>query len=338
MRQQLSLIAVLFLVSACTTVGPESDPVRTYTGTTGVAADFGQTVPDEAYDGQRFLVTFNLHNQGATDINDSTGELVTELNTQNLFYLERVAENDAPARQTVSLEGKSDVRPNGEETSLSFGGFQIANRSRIGEFQDVEELLQARICYPYKTTLSDTLCVENALKSQASQPLCEAQTQSYQGNGGPVAITKVENVLVPVGRSENAFERQELVFDDGQIAGTRTVEESVEQVVQEPLLRITVRNKGRGTPQTGSSDLCSQSDGAQSTVRINATLGNTVMECDPNRIRLDNTGKGQTTCRATETLTTSTNYQSIFTSTLSYTYTDTVTKDINIRQRPGLNR
>jgi hypothetical protein len=319
-------------------IGPGSDPVKEFRGTEGVEARFGQEAPPRTvYDDQSFFVTLDLHNQGAASVNDTTGPIIAQLNTQNLFYLQQEDGREEAMRQEVTLEGKSDVRPTGEETSVSFGTFEVAPREELGEFQETTELLQARICYPYKTLESDTLCIENSIKdSRTSDPLCRASTKRYPGNGAPVAITKIENILIPVGQVEEVIQREELVFEDGRITGTQTVEEEVDQVVQEPVLKLTIRNKGDGRPVTGDNVCDPSTDGEENTVRVNARLGTTELECTPDLVRLDN-GKGTTKCRSTEGLTVNTNYETIFTGELSYTYIESITKDINIRQRPGFN-
>ena len=330
-------VVLATLVAGCQ-VGPDSDPVREFRGTEGVKAEFGNEAPPQTvYDDQSFFVTLDLHNQGATSVNDSTGPIIAQLNTQNLFYLQQEGGRTEDMRQEVTLDGKSDVRPNGEETSVSFGTFNVSPREQVGEFQETTELLQARICYPYKTLESDTLCIENSIRdSRTSDPLCRAGTKRYSGNGAPVAITKIENLLVPVGQVEEVINREELVFDDGRITGTRTVEEEVDQLVQEPVLKLTIRNKGGGRPITGDNVCDPDVDGEENTVRVNAELGNTELDCTPELVRLDD-GRGTTKCRSSEGLSVNTNYESIFTGELTYTYVESITKDINIRQRPGFN-
>ncbi len=337
LHRLLCYSVLVFLVVGCQP-GPDSNPVEAYRGTDGVDISFAEeSPPNTVYDDQTFFVALDLHNQGATSVNQSFGPIVTQLNTQNLFYLQQESDRDEEMRQELTLEGRSDIRPRGEEASVSFGTFNVSPRERVGELQETSELLQARVCYPYRTVESDTLCIENPLQGrETTDPLCRARTQRYPGNGAPVAITKIENLLIPVGQVEEVIQRERLAFEDGRITGTETVEDSVSEVLQKPVIKLTIRNRGEGRPVTGD-DVCEPgSRVVENTVRVGAELGTDDLTCTPEVVRLDN-GRGTTRCVSAEGMTTSTNYQSIFTAKLNYTYIDTATKEINIRQRPGFN-
>lgn len=338
-RHNLILTTVVaFILIGCQQVGPQ-DQTRTYTGTNGVTMTFEDNSPPRSvYDNQAVPVSLRLHNQGTTSINESTGLLHAELNTQNLYYL--TSAGTIQPSTTVELDGKSNVRPRGEEQSVVFGQFQTANRSAIGEVQSAEETVQARICYPYQTDFSTTLCVENPYDARRNNPLCTAQdASSYGGSGAPVAISHIENRMVPVGQASQVIDRQGLSFYDDRIIGTRDVQEETERVVQQPVIQLTVRNIGDGRPALNDGELCATETRTTNQVRVDASLGNASLTCKPQPVRLGPDGVGTTRCRdEDQRLTINSNYQSIFSAELNYNYITTTTKDINIRQRQGFNR
>lgn len=338
-RYKYSLIALLLLAAglAACQPGGESQPVTQYTGQNGVTAAFDDNAPpSRVYDNQPFFVAVNLHNEGAHTINESTGLVDVLLSTKNLYYLEKTGGSSSKAK--ISLNGRSELWPEGEEASVSLGKYKVASRDAIGEIQEAKETFQARICYPYKTYFSNTLCIQNQFNSVQTNPICDPKnTSTFGGSGAPVAITKVQNRLIPKDIADEVFERQSLVFDDGRITGTETVQERQDRVVQQPIIKLTIRNVGDGRPMYNEA-VCDEDTRQPNTVKVDAELGTEDLKCRPSKVHLGNDGKSTTRCRNPgEQLTLNTNYQSVFSANLSYNYVTTITKDINIRQRPAFN-
>ena len=296
-----------------------------------------QPPPQTIQANQPFSMALRLNNAGTTDINDSTGLLHAELNTQNLYYLRSRGETEP--EQTLALKGKSNVRPSGEEASVFFGRYQLANQSRIGNLQEATETAQARICYPYQTDFSTTICVENPFNTAQNNPLCDPRNAStYGGSGAPVTVSKVQNRMIPVGQATEVIERQSLTFFDDRISGVETVEEEERRVIQQPVIQLTLRNAGDGRPAL-NDDLCQADTRQPNTVHVDASLGNSSLTCEPQEVDLGGDGVGTTRCHdQDERLTINSNYQSILSVNLDYNYVTTTTKDINIVPRQGFNR
>jgi hypothetical protein len=333
MTQRYILLTLLLFLAACSGAPQTSDQ---YTGREGVTVQFQDgNPPRTVYDNQPFFVFAELRNRGAHSINDSDKPLVAILDTSNLFYLEHL--NPDRAVQEVLLDGKTQFS-NGEETMLNFGRFRIANRDAIGEVQDASKRFDAQICYPYSTEMSDTICIQNNLAQDTRSTVCTPQERyTYSGTGAPIGISEARPVLIPVGTEENTFQTQEGVFEDGQLTDVETQQRTEQQQLYQPSITLTIQNYGSGTPQTtkGNQDHCA-TNANRNTVDIQASLGGNPLGCNDETVELIN-GKATVECvLESDTVTIQSNYQSVLNVELQYTYKDTATTTVQLRQRPGL--
>jgi len=132
-----------------------------------------------------------------------------------------------------------------------------------------------------------------------------------QGQGGPVAVTKIEPKIL-------------------------TKEDYVV-----PSFLITIKNVGKGEVfmYGKSEEACSSLDELENSrkffnyVKVEARLGDKVLVCDKNAVRLDKNKEGRVRCSLGEGISREKeSYISNLIVTLSYGYTQTISKDVEIRK------
>jgi len=169
------------------------------------------------------------------------------------------------------------------------------------------------VCYPYKTTLADNICIDTYGSTDARTKVCKREDKSYSGQGAPVAITRLH------------FESQQ----QGKFA--------------RPIIFVEIQNVGSGTILTpipsdslNSCGIQAQNKSNWNTVRISAKLSNEELKCEPSIIRL--TGdRGITRCYMENAgIGVNQNYAANLFMELDYVYLSTLSKEINI-ERTNIN-
>jgi hypothetical protein len=308
MREAAIILVILILLGCGKNDGPSVDAYKK--GTDGLQLTFLKGAPpDKLYEDSGFTVGIQVKNKGAYDIKD--GELVLNLETD---YME--ATN---AKTPINLAGRSLYNPGG-----AFDMVQYDAQTRLIDAQSMKHTSQviATACYEYYAETSQNVCIDADYSSiRPGKKVCEVKDLTLTDQGGPVAITKIEQRMVP---------------RDG---GT----------VQASFI-IHIQNKGTGTPvnMLNTKAACGVntdkdltywnyvhlktiqlSDNFYQFYNKDSTSGN--MVCSPNPVKLEK-GIGQIRC-TTPDLSPGSSYIAPLNVILAYGYTESISKPVIIERQ-----
>lgn len=222
--------------------------INVYVGTQGLTAEFVKNAPPQkVFENSRFPILIKIRNIGAYNIRDYSGTISIGRETDYIpqLFLEpnnRVVYDVSKTYVIFNVEGKTQINPKGDEILASLN-------ARTGKLDPQSEnkpsTLTATLCYPYKTMLSTTVCIDPDVAGiRPGKKVCTVKELAFKtGQGSPIAVTKIEPQMIPeVGK-----------------------EPSSEKDIIRPQFLIFIENKGRGNPVNirNYKDACSRFDFAQ---------------------------------------------------------------------------
>lgn len=162
---------------------------------------------------------------------------------------------------TFNLDGRSNVNLKGDEEVVSYN-------IKAGKIDPQSEAhsstVVASLCYPYNAILDATVCIDTDVSNlRPGKKACKAQDLVFSnGQGAPVAITKIEVNMLPSQLSEQAPEYKKIV----------------------PQFLIYIENKGQGTAIKNDAvkDFCTKGGTSHkniNTIYIKASLPNEELDC-----------------------------------------------------------
>lgn len=224
--------------------------VNVYVGTAGLTAEFAKTAPPpKVFEQSSFPILLRIRNIGAYSVGadqqtfgvlsigrerDYIPQLLVERNNR---VLPGTTDNEA----FFSVDGKTQLNPQGDELIISVN----AKTGRLDpQSENKQSTLTATLCYPYKTILSTTICIDPDVAGiRPGKKACSVKELAFSGGqGAPIAIVKIEPQMIPeVGPNPS----------------------SPTDVIK-PQFLIFVENKGRGTSVDSQfySESCSRKDAA----------------------------------------------------------------------------
>ncbi len=323
--KRLVLVILLISLVAMTSCGfsPDRSSLTTdyFKGTEGITLEFlDQAPPSSVFEGSEFDLQGVISNKGSTDVADNyvvTVELVYDtVDINEVTYNSPFADQYLSAKGPVQLHGKSYYYPDGEQNYILFDRFEA--KQIPGNFEQSLVSFYVALCYPYRTFFSDQICVDTDTENlNLRDEVCQKEDRSYTGGqGAPVAITRVESNMVPIG----AYVQPQFLLTvrhmgDGFVSMYNT------QVYEQGLL---------GCGETNSSSI--------NTASIAATLGSEELLCRPNPILFKN-GEAKVECildRAS-ILTSTFNYWTTLNVEVAYLYTDVYKRNLNIKKAHSTN-
>lgn len=320
MRRFLVLVLALsFLLSGC---GDETDlrKVDYHEGSDGLVFSFtDNSPPEKVYPNQLYPVTIRVHNKGAFSIMpyEETEELYAEA---SLVYDSMYFTEDSVSRQMADrtrghlfFEGKSAFWPTGESRTVTIGYLKPGElpQQRLG----ADTTIGVSLCYPYETELATELCVDyDPYDDSGRMQPCEAEDMSFEDQGAPIAVKRVEVESLPAGVSP--------VESDG-LFGSEGVETKMK-----PVFRLYLENVGGGrlvrAREWDEQELCFRdldNDFPSRSVRLYAKLGGKDLECKP-EVPVFHDGKAEAICTLPDedVLVGTSNYVSILEVFADYVY------------------
>jgi len=308
----LFLILVIFLsagAAKCTLIQrPKSLDI--YQGTEGIIMNFiNGAPPDKISEDTEFQIIANIKNKGASNVENGYLTINLEKDYVDLYFWEFeepvVGSGFNPEQVIFDLEGKSEYNINGGEgiiritaNAKEIGGLIESHTSNIG----------LTTCYGYSTTASPTICMDpDVYNLRVGEKPCSIKNINLDSQGAPVAITKIEQNMLT---HENKIEPQFLIYiankGNGQIVDKQKVKEACSG--------------------TGKYNL--------SIINVEAYLSGRELECTPDPIRLTRT-KNFVRCSALEQDWLDKEllaYETVLNIKLSYGYTSTIAKEIEIEK------
>jgi len=302
-------------VSGCNEDRYNIRDINYYEGDDGLVMEFLENAPPtEVYETSEFPIKIMIFNKGAFDvINKNHAELTM---TYDGFYLEEADSQgfksffgtdpdlitDNP--DFINLTGKSPAYPNGNFMLFSLGSLKASTIKGTREMPETS--ISLNLCYPYNTTMVDTVCVDtNLYKENLRTQVCEATDLNLRDQGAPVAVKQVEVEMQPV-------------------AG-----------MVRPVFVVHVENVGGGNLLAPGENCLLQSKKRNSwnQANISAYLSNITLDCSPKNIRLIE-DEGYTRCYVPNDALISgiDSYMASITVYLNYVYLNTISKELQINR------
>jgi len=196
------MIVIMFITGCAggSSSGPVVD-VGYKSGTEGLKMEFLDNMPtDSLFAGEMFNIGLNLENVGAFDIDKGIITISGFARKQYNF--------PNGNSQEFQLRGKSQYEPKGEVAPVILEAQSICYPSMAEQVRtNITTLFRATACYSYATVANAQVCIDtNPLASQgAGKKICEVKAVTLSGGqGGPIAVTKVEPSMIPVGQNVKA--------------------------------------------------------------------------------------------------------------------------------------
>jgi hypothetical protein len=333
MKNIIPLILIAVLLTSCTLTSSKKTPITEVNirqGTNGLVMDFVQGTPPKsvyesrtsgsnAYEGI-FEFSATLENKGASDIEQGyltvgyeEDYITTAPNggwTENDFTLSYSEEKT----MRFSLKGKSLLNPAGDIKMVS-NKLKTKMLEELSETHDSLVMLTA--CYDYSTTESATVCIDPNPYESGIKP-CTVKDQTFTSQGAPIAVTKVETTMLPSGGNTVKPEFKIYIKNSG-----------VGNVVSKDKIELACKSK---LTEDEKKDLWNIVD-------IKLTLGgdeNGIFECSPLPMRLKS-DEDYVRCVYTNQIRAEAAYQTPLVINLTYGYTQTVSKSVEILKNPSLH-
>jgi len=194
------LIMLLLVLGArgCNTRPPvpiyTEEDVRT--GTAGLSMYFVKDMPPVTIDnGSEFMIGIDLWNLGATDVSDAVIKFV---NTQPNY----ISFDEPLLMNGIALEGKSVYNIEGGYKMIELHG----ENQGIPYEKEASFIFKTYACYKYQTVASSMLCINPYTTAELRYRDVPCQLTPLNmgaGQGGPVAVTKIEPKLIKINSEEH---------------------------------------------------------------------------------------------------------------------------------------
>ena len=167
-------------------------------GTDGLTMEFLQNAPPlNVFEGGSFPISLKIKNIGAFDIGDNpdTKNIVEQSGIVVLGF-EKASVDIKNPEIDVNISGKSIFNQKGDEDVKSVN----ADAKKIGgQSETMPSTIFATACYPYKTILDASVCIDtDVIGQRRGQKACTIKELDFgDGQGAPLAITKIETRMLP---------------------------------------------------------------------------------------------------------------------------------------------
>ena len=260
---------MLVLLSSCTSSGSNNNKeIDLRVGFSGLSLELlKNNPPQKVFEGDIFPFAVRIKNTGAYSIKDKKAVLslgVEKDYTRNVELLEGnrlEVEEGISTSAKLEIDGRSQVNQKGGEEIVSYN-IQTGKIDPQSEFH--QSVIYATACYPYETILGTTVCIDTDVTNlRPEKKVCSAQDLIFaNGQGAPVAITKIETRMLPFEISSGSPSTNEI----------------------RPQFLIYVENKGPGLVirEESVKDFCTKSNtdhGNYNIVYVNAYLSDKKLVC-----------------------------------------------------------
>ena len=271
-----SIFAVILLVAGCD-AGKSKAPITDAdirTGAEGLKTEFVKNAPPENVFAEiGFPISLKLKNAGAFDIpEDDKGTPQIEGGIV-VFGFEKAYIGILEGKVLFDIKGKSIYAPLGNEEFISING----RAGAIGpQSEKHPSTIFATACYPYKTVFGASVCIDPDIIGEGKgQKACQVKDLAFsEGQGGPVAVTKVETRMLPQ-QDENKIKPHFIIHVKN--AGNGQVIKNGKEKVMDG-----------GIEKDGTKEVIEKACSSESLsykdfniLKVNAKLSGVVLDCDP---------------------------------------------------------
>lgn len=225
----ISVILILFLFGCSKSTSSVSKEIDIFVGTGGLSVEFAKNAPPpRVFESSDFPIMLRIRNQGAFSITqEATGSSglkgLLSINREKDYvpivtFEEngRVSKGDYENEAYFYVDGKTQLNQKGDEAI-------VAINAKTGKLDPQSEHRQstiiASLCYPYKTVLSTTICIDSDVAGiRPGKKACTVKELTFNnGQGAPIAVTRIEPQMVPEG---DKIKPQFLIFIENKGKGT----------------------------------------------------------------------------------------------------------------------
>lgn len=237
----------VFFISSCSTSSSTRSESDIFTGINGLAIEFAKNAPPlTVFEQSSFPILLKIKNTGAYSINPSMTQdkkvllsigrekdYIPKLTFERNSRINVVTGKNIDHQAFFYLDGKSLLNSKGDEIVV----YLNADTGRLEpQSEQKNSYMTANICYPYKTTLATTICIDpDVIGIRPGQKVCQVKDITFSsGQGAPIAITVVQEQMIPK-------------FDTHEV---------------KPQFLIFIENKGSGNPVDTASyqNVCGKAD------------------------------------------------------------------------------
>lgn len=248
------LLCLFLLAAGCNNtlgIGKSSSTpkeINIYVGTSGLTAEFVKGAPPpKVFEKSNFPILIKIRNTGAAHIGSFANEMASlpqkgilaigrEKDYIPVYNVEQQPgriEGNEQSGIKFSIDGKTQINPRGDAMIAAIN----AKTDKLDpQSENKQSTITATLCYPYKTILSTTVCIDPDIAGMVpGKKVCTIKETAFSGGqGAPIAVTKIEPQMIPE-EDKNIVKPQFLIF---------------------------VENKGKGNPVNfaGYESACSKED------------------------------------------------------------------------------
>ena len=203
------LISLIFITACTTSYKTTTTTPDLRIGFYGMTLEFLKgSPPVKIFEGDSFPVTIKVKNNGAYSIKESNPAVISlgvEKDYTKNVKLEQYSGTSIPIYGSYAFEeqnahfvigGRTQINPRGGEEIIIY-------KLEAGKIDPKSEAhlstVIATLCYPYETILDSTICVDTDINNlRPIKKVCNMQDLIFNnGQGAPVAITKIEMNMLP---------------------------------------------------------------------------------------------------------------------------------------------
>lgn len=250
----IGLMAVLMAITACQ--GNTTSQEQIYSGFEGLRIEFlRNTPPPRVFEESQFPVVLRVRNLGSYSIVKGTEKekekyallsLGVEKDYNSFVGLEeseRVKKTPIESQAKFNLEGRSITNQRGDEEIVPF---TLKTKKIDPQSERRTSTLLATLCYPYKTKVTATVCIDTDVAGIKQKPkACSASDVILNGGqGAPVAITKIETRMVP---SDDKIKPQFIISVENRGRGEVIRDDSIDMMCSRDIDVPDIRNQAYNT-------------------------------------------------------------------------------------------
>ncbi|MDP3766067.1 MAG: hypothetical protein Q8R04_06155 [Nanoarchaeota archaeon] len=183
-----------------------------FVGTEGLTAEFAKTAPPpKVFEDSDFPILLRIKNKGAQSIAKeekgsfasggllSIGREKDYVKSLSLEQEGRIIRGNTDNEVIFFVDGKTQINPKGDEIVVTLNA-KTGKLDPQSE-QKLSNTITATLCYPYKTVLSTTVCIDPDIAgTRPGKKVCSVKELVFGGGqGAPIAVTKIEPQMIPKG-------------------------------------------------------------------------------------------------------------------------------------------
>ena len=337
----ITALFLLLVIAGCNGPGP----LEIYRGTSGVEISFMDSAPQrDLYERNEVLITVEAWNKGAYSLVSQEEHAIIGLSYDPLYFRDVTPDRTTGYAQiSTFLQGKSIGWPTGERTLANIAVLEV--RDVPGTRETPITNIKANVCYPYRTFLTETVCMDADIYNIAHRPVCRNQPRhSYSSQGAPVVIERLDSEMLPAGTvTQSEIAGRPIADPDGWLTGIGREQQDTSLMAVQPSFTIHLRNAGRGIVLTRKEDqpvnsVCGAGSDALTMgdingLNVNAWLGNIKLTCQPETVSMIG-GRGQARCFVprNESIVVVSNYIDTLSVEVDYFYREEISKEVRINR------